>query len=241
MIKKILKSNFFFQKQVSFIPYILKFVGTLKLHTDRIHETNWIIERYYLFLYFNVLLGSTIGGSVFRVLDQILINGGIGFIISILAYSLPQQAVLFINYTIAHNFIWIMFFLLKPFKLVMWIINSKKAKTKREKRLASKKSHFPYHRTVPQDLLVLTLVLVFSTMFPLIIFFGIFYFITSWLIRRFYSIYSYSCEYDGGGMVFDTLFSRTMVALLTYQVVMVTNFLKIFLKLNLTKKIIHLK
>lgn len=79
---------------------------------------------------------------------------------------------------------------------------------------------FGYATRVPNDMLIITIVLCYSVIAPLIIPFGVVYFALGWLIARNQALKVYVPAYESNGRMWPHMHSRILAALIIYQVTM---------------------
>jgi len=116
----------------------------------------------------------------------------------------------------------------------MWNIQHGKPKTfliffkkkftttsKRDKRKLGKPSKFPYDEQYGHHLLIFTLVMVYSTLSPFILPFGLIYFVIAMMCSFYNILYVYKTEYEGGGNFWPALVNRIMLGLVIYQLTMI--------------------
>src|SRR5262249_18790582 len=97
------------------------------------------------------------------------------------------------------------------------------SKSPREKRIQAREDRptFDYASCVGHDLLVYTIVLVYSVMAPIISLFGLGYFVLQYLVQRYQLVYVYSPKWTGGGLLFSSvLYHHMLGGLLLFQLTM---------------------
>jgi len=172
-----------------------------------------------LFLTLNVFLVTTITGSFFQIAQQIIEEPS--SLTNLLAASLPKQSLFFVNYVINQTFItYSIFWLLRLpdyaiCKFMQWCV----AKTKQEKLDATKPDPpFQYHIHYGRELLILQIVLTYSVMSPIILPFGVLFFMFAYWTAKYNFLYVYSPPYDGVRMshtVVDSIFGALIIFHLT--------------------------
>eukprot|EP00026_Physarum_polycephalum_P003384 Phypoly_transcript_03395.p1 GENE.Phypoly_transcript_03395~~Phypoly_transcript_03395.p1 ORF type:complete len:819 (+),score=48.98 Phypoly_transcript_03395:115-2457(+) len=178
-----------------------------------------VMTKYYLFQIFNVLLVYSIAGAVINVLHQIVDNPG--SIVNLLANSLPQQSGFFVNYVMLLSLSGHSKSLWRPAPLIVrWIKHKFLSKTAREYRDAEAPGSFSYAQTYTTHLLVFTVLLVYSTIAPFIMIWGVLYFCLGYISNKYNIIYVYIPIWEGGGKHWEEVFHRIYAALILYQVVL---------------------
>lgn len=200
------------------IKFFYKKSGWLYAHSD---VEWWTMSTYTVFLFFNVFLVSTIGSTLFTVLADFIDNPTT--VVTLLATALPQQSLFFITYLMVAGAGRIPFKLFRPADLLRVLVRFVFTcpRTPRQRRtFHNLELWFDYAGEVGQGLLILTLVLVYSVMAPLITPFGIFYFFMDYIITRYNLIYANLTPWDSGGRLWPKIFHHTMSSVLVFQLVM---------------------
>lgn len=97
-------------------------------------------------------------------------------------------------------------------------------KTEAEIREAWFPGDIGYATRVPTDMLIVTIVLCYSVIAPVIIPFGVLYFALGWLVLRNQALKVYVPSYESYGRMWPHMHARIMGALLLYQVTMLGYF-----------------
>mmetsp|Transcript_26412 Transcript_26412/g.29409 ORF Transcript_26412/g.29409 Transcript_26412/m.29409 type:complete len:1139 (-) Transcript_26412:815-4231(-) len=197
---------------------LLRFLSGLQLPAAQSEQDRSTSVKYFCFLVFNVLLISTIAGSVFKALDSIIDSPQ--SIVSLLASSLPQQASFFVNYIMTVGLAGSMMSLWRPVPLIIGLIFDRfLAKSKRAKRAVWMSGAFSYATNYAGILLVLMIVQIYSTLAPLILPFAIIYFGLAILSYKYNIIWADKTPFEGGGNYFTTIFVSVNIGLILYQLV----------------------
>lgn len=103
-----------------------------------------VFNKYYLFLLFNVFLGSALASGILNVLPQVIANPT--STVALIAQSLPQQATYFIEYVMILSLSGFTLALWRPGALIVrWILQKFVTTTKREYRNAEGPYFFDLH------------------------------------------------------------------------------------------------
>eukprot|EP01090_Pellita_catalonica_P013094 TRINITY_DN3029_c0_g2_i1.p1 TRINITY_DN3029_c0_g2~~TRINITY_DN3029_c0_g2_i1.p1 ORF type:complete len:377 (-),score=47.62 TRINITY_DN3029_c0_g2_i1:625-1698(-) len=212
--------------------------NALVKHSDA--ESKYTLNLYYIFLLFNVLFVSTIGGTITNVLHKLVSNPSLREIVTLLSASLPSQSVFFLNYLLALTFGRVTLELLRFGELFLvlsdflfrysgiWLIleqclcccRRKYLLTPSEKNEIRKCDVFEYGRRVAQDLLIFTIAITYSTMAPLILPLGLLYFAFKYVVSKYNFINAFARKYESGGEVFDYIWGKILIGLLIFQLTM---------------------
>eukprot|EP01090_Pellita_catalonica_P022099 TRINITY_DN8457_c0_g1_i2.p1 TRINITY_DN8457_c0_g1~~TRINITY_DN8457_c0_g1_i2.p1 ORF type:complete len:749 (-),score=100.96 TRINITY_DN8457_c0_g1_i2:2291-4279(-) len=204
------------------VPFI-KLIVTLQGLTTKSEVERSIMNKYWAFLLVNVFLVITVAGGIFHVLDSIIDDPA--SIPELLAKSLPQQSLPFMLYIFIRGLSGYPLQMLRLIPFVIRLIKKKFfAKTDREKLALNLPEPFLFSRSVARELLIITIVLSYSVMAPLILLFGVFYFALAYLSNRFNLIYVHDQGYEGGGINFPPIARRIVLAIGLFQVVMIGMF-----------------
>lgn len=177
-----------------------------------------IFNKYFLFLLFNVFLGSSLASGILNVLADIIANPS--SIVTLLAVTIPAQGSYFMKYLMIISLSSFALALWRPGALVgRWIIQKWFAITPRTKRNAEGPYYFPLHVNYAMHCLVFVIATCYSTMNPLILPFALIYYGLAYLSARYNLIYVYTPKNDSGGDIFPAVFTRLCWSLVFYQVV----------------------
>lgn len=216
-------------------PFFLG-LGFWEGHTSWSANTLSQLSRYYSFQITNVLLVTTVAGSLLKCLQRILEHPKDTF--QLLGESLPQVCAFFSCY------IFIKAFLGLPLELcrgVTFVQEFAKrliypSSTDRDRRVAVlglrdflNPGFFSYGKFAAQDLLVVVLVMTYAVMAPVILVPGLLFFLFAQIVYRHQLLYVYLPLFDSGGLLWPRIYRRTLFALFIFQSTMTGLF---FLKQN---------
>uniref|UniRef100_A0A2N9G9G5 CSC1/OSCA1-like 7TM region domain-containing protein n=1 Tax=Fagus sylvatica TaxID=28930 RepID=A0A2N9G9G5_FAGSY len=146
-------------------------------------------------------------------------------IVSILASSLPLNATFFLTFVALKFFVG---YGLQLSRLVPLIIYHLKRKYICKTEAELKEAWFPgdlgYGTRVPGDMLIVTIVLCYSVIAPIIIPFGVVYFGLGWLILRNQALKVHVPAYESYGRMWPHMHTRILASLILYQVTMLGYF-----------------
>ncbi|GAV76417.1 DUF221 domain-containing protein/RSN1_TM domain-containing protein [Cephalotus follicularis] len=204
---------------LALLPKFLLFLSKLEGIPSESHAIRAASGKYFYFSIFNVFLGVTIGGTLFTTIKRIENNPN--SVVTLLADSLPASATFFLTFVALKFFVG---YGLELSRIVPLIIFHLKRKYLCKNEAELKEAWFPgdlgYGTRVPGDLLILTVVLCYSVIAPIIIPFGVLYFGLGWLILRNQALKVYVPSYESNGRMWPHIHKRIIAALLLYQVTM---------------------
>ena len=186
-------------------------------------EVEWhTATGYWTFLIFNILLISSIGGTIYRVLASFLSSVSPIGVLRLLATSLPQQAEYFISYILVAGPGRLPLRLFRIGSLIEKVINWFFCcpRTARDRKKATRPGVFDYSGETGLTMLIFTITLTYSIMAPLVCVFGFFYFVIAYPIERFNLIFATEPLWQGGGRLFPRLFHHFFGCLALFQIVM---------------------
>ncbi|GAM23165.1 hypothetical protein SAMD00019534_063400 [Acytostelium subglobosum LB1] len=199
------------------IPILTK-MSKVQGHFSRSDIDKSVFRKLFLFQIFNVFLGSSIVGSIFDSIATIINSPS--SIISMLAASLPGQANQMINLTMLSACTAVMG-ISRIIPLMIRQSKLKKALTPREFYDISHIGGFPYYIFYSRNVLILQICLAYSTMTPFILLFGAWYFGVTYLFSKYNIVWVNTPNYQTGGRLYPSVFRRTIIGLLIYQLLMI--------------------
>ncbi len=168
-----------------------------------------VFNKYFLFLLFNIFLGSIVASGIFNILPQIAANPT--NIVTLLAETLPRQVTFFISYVMVLALSGFGGSLLRIGSLVVPLIHRLLAKTRRQKRnIYAGREEILFSANTARHVLIFLLTTVYSTLNPLIIPFGCIYFGICYWAERYNTIYNYDRTYSEAAW-FPSVITRCMV------------------------------
>lgn len=205
---------------LALLPALLMFLSKLEGIPSQSHVVRAAAGKFFYFIIFNVFLGYTIASTLFSALKKI-INNPPG-IVDMLATNLPGSATFFLTFVALKFFVGYGLELSRLVPLIIFHLKRKYlCKTEDEVKAAWAPGDLGYNTRVPNDMLIVTIVLCYSVIAPLIIPFGVAYFALGWLIAKnqVLRVYIPSC-YESNGRMWPHMHTRIIAALLIYQTTM---------------------
>lgn len=204
---------------LAFLPTFLLFLSKFEGIPSESHAIRAASGKYFYFTVLNVFIGVTLGGTLFSTFKSIQAKPK--SVIPLLATSLPGNATFFLTYVALKFFIGYGLELSRIIPLIIYHLKRKfLCKTEAELKEAWRPGDFGYATRVPGDLLVLTIVLCYSVIAPIIIPFGVLYFGLAWLILRNQALNVYVPKYESNGRMWPHMQTRILAALLLFQATM---------------------
>ncbi|KAI8581589.1 hypothetical protein K450DRAFT_232048 [Umbelopsis ramanniana AG] len=204
---------------MALMPLILDALGQLQGISSRSDLADATLSKYFFFLLLNVLLVFTFFSSLGKTIQSIIMNPS--SVANLLASSLPQVAPFFVNYVILKGI------MLTPLELLL--IGSIfvrgfnylfLCKTPRDYAEARAPPTFSYGWSYPNSLLVFVIVMVYSTISPLILLFGMTYFGLQYFVYKYQFLYVYFTPYETAGGAWPNVFPRLLVGMIIFQLTM---------------------
>ncbi|KAH7661151.1 Calcium-dependent channel 7TM region putative phosphate domain-containing protein [Dioscorea alata] len=204
---------------MALLPTLLMFLSKAEGIPSQSHVVRATSGKYFYFIIFNVFLGVTISGSLIDSLKTILNHPK--QIVPLLGASLPGSATFFLTFVALKFFVGYGLELSRLVPLVIFHLKKKfLCKTEAEVKEAWAPGDFSYGTRVPNDMLIMTVVLCYSVIAPLIIPFGVVYFSLGWLIARNQALKVYIPSYESFGRMWPHMHVRVLAALVIYQITM---------------------
>ncbi|KAG0798769.1 hypothetical protein G6F22_003893 [Rhizopus arrhizus] len=184
--------------------------------TTRSESEESCFAKQFFFLFFNVLLFITVASTLFKSQKDIFEDPT--KIANIFASKLPEVAPFYINYTVLQGI------MLCPIQLLQIgpILVQKfycffLCKTPRDfaEVYAPRMYNFGWGYPVPVFMFVV--VLVYSTISPLILVFGVIYFAMCYLVCKYQLLYVYFHSYEVAGRMWPMVFSRIIIGLIIFE------------------------
>eukprot|EP00262_Sarcandra_glabra_P002905 TRINITY_DN1330_c0_g3_i1.p1 TRINITY_DN1330_c0_g3~~TRINITY_DN1330_c0_g3_i1.p1 ORF type:complete len:725 (+),score=87.39 TRINITY_DN1330_c0_g3_i1:199-2373(+) len=208
---------------LALLPKFLMFLSKTEGIPSQSHAARAASGKYFYFIIFNVFLGVTVGGTLFSAMKTILKDTS--EIIPMLGNNLPQNATFFITFVALKFFVGYGLELSRLIPLIIYHLKKKYlCKTEAEVKEAWAPGDFGFATRVPNDTLIITIVLCYSVIAPIIIPFGVIYFGLGWLIARNQALKVYVPSYESYGRMWPHIHIRILAALIIYQVTMIGYF-----------------
>ncbi|GLU22615.1 hypothetical protein SLE2022_386770 [Rubroshorea leprosula] len=204
---------------MALLPKFLLFLSKTEGIPSGSHAIRAASGKYFYFVVVNVFIGVTIGATVFNTIK--IIEKDPNSVVTLLAQSLPNNATFFITYVALQFFVGYGLELSRIVPLIIFHLKKKYlCKTEADIKEAWSPGDIGYGTIVPGDMLVVTIVLCYSVIAPIIIPFGVLYFGLGWLILRNQALKVYVPSYESYGRMWPHIHTRLLAALILYQVTM---------------------
>ncbi|RIA85335.1 hypothetical protein C1645_782146 [Glomus cerebriforme] len=175
--------------------------------------------KYYFFLLVNVLLIFSIAGAVATAYETIKDPTGVP---RKLATTLPQVSSFFVNFVVLQGIGIFPIHLLQLKEVAYtWTMRIFFSKTPRDYAKASAPPFMNYGEELPPMILIFVIILVYSSLRPIITFFGAIYFILGYMCYKYLLLYVYFHPYETAGLAWPKIFRRIIIGLYIYQLMMI--------------------
>ncbi|GFP81188.1 CSC1-like protein erd4 [Phtheirospermum japonicum] len=209
---------------LALLPKFLLFLSKAEGIPSESHAERAASGKYFYFSVLNVFIGVTVSSTLFSTLKKIEKNPNSA--VTLLAESLPGSATFFLTYVALQFFVGYGLELSRVVPLIIYHLKKKYlCKTEAEHKEAWAPGDLGYTTRIPGDMLIVTLVLCYSVIAPLIIPFGVLYFGLGWLVLRNQVLKVYVPKYETYGRMWPHIFIRIVASLILYQVTMVGYFI----------------
>ncbi|KAK2447563.1 ERD (early-responsive to dehydration stress) family protein [Trifolium repens] len=204
---------------LAMLPKLLMFLSKLEGIPTESHVARAAAGKYFYFTVLNVFIGVTLGGTLFKTFKQI--QNRPKDIVPVLAASLPGNATFFLTFVALKFFVGYGLELSRLVPLIIFHLKKKYlCKTEAEVKEAWAPGDLKYATRIPSDMLIVTIVLCYSVIAPLIIPFGALYFGLGWLVLRNQALKVYVPAYESYGRMWPHINNRILASLILYQITM---------------------
>ncbi|CAO3591073.1 unnamed protein product [Absidia cylindrospora] len=201
---------------MAILPMVLNALSVVEGFQTRSEAEESTFSKHFFFLLFNVLLVFTASSALFKTLRDILEDPS--QIANILATKLPQVAPFFVNYTVIHGMMLLPIQLLQIGPVIMQTFHRTFiSKSPRDYAEVLAPRMYNYGWGYPMPVFLFVVLLVYSTITPLILVFGTFYFCLAYLVVKYQLLYVYFHPYEVAGRMWPLVFSRIIVGLLIFE------------------------
>jgi len=146
-------------------------------------------------------------------------------LLQILAVTVPTQATFFMNFITVSGLRDSMLRLWRPWAILGELFGLCCMITPRDKRRLYKPEVFEYHEAYPDKAFILFIVLAYTNISPLIILFGLVYFIIMYISDGYRLLYVCKSKSHSGGMLWSNVFNAIGVGVIFYDITMIGVFL----------------
>uniref|UniRef100_A0A5B6ZDY0 CSC1-like protein ERD4 n=2 Tax=Davidia involucrata TaxID=16924 RepID=A0A5B6ZDY0_DAVIN len=204
---------------LALLPKFLLFLSKAEGIPSESHAIRAASGKYFYFTVLNVFIGVTVGGTLFSTFKTIQKKPN--SIVTLLGTSLPNNATFFLTYVALKFFVGYGLELSRIVPLIIYHLKRKYlCKTQAELKEAWSPGDLGYATRFPGDMLIITIVLCYSVIAPIIVPFGVLYFGLGWLVLRNQVLKVYVPSYESYGRMWPHMHTRILAALLLYQVTM---------------------
>uniref|UniRef100_A0A5B6ZFE5 CSC1-like protein ERD4 n=1 Tax=Davidia involucrata TaxID=16924 RepID=A0A5B6ZFE5_DAVIN len=204
---------------LALLPKFLLFLSKAEGIPSESHAIRAASGKYFYFTVLNVFIGVTVGGTLFSTFKTIQKKPN--SIVTLLGTSLPNNATFFLTYVALKFFVGYGLELSRIVPLIIYHLKRKYlCKTQAELKEAWSPGDLGYATRFPGDMLIITIVLCYSVIAPIIVPFGVLYFGLGWLVLRNQVLKVYVPSYESYGRMWPHMHTRILVALLLFQATM---------------------
>lgn len=204
---------------LAMLPKLLMFLSKLEGIPTESHAARAASGKYFYFTVLNVFIGVTLSGTLFDTFKRIQKKPD--DIVPVLAESLPGRATFFLTFVALKFFVGYGLELSRLVPLIIYNLKKKfLCKTEAELKEAWAPGDLGYATRIPADMLIVTIVLCYSCIAPLIIPFGALYFGLGWLVLRNQALKVYVPRYESYGRMWPHINNRILASMVLYQVTM---------------------
>ncbi|KAM7500534.1 hypothetical protein LguiA_024948 [Lonicera macranthoides] len=208
---------------LALLPKFLLFLSKEEGIPSESHAIRAASGKYFYFSVLNVFIGVTLGGTLFDTIKEL--ENDPDSIVPLLATSLPGNATFFVTFVALKFFVGYGLELSRIVPLIIYHIKRKYlCKTEAELKEAWAPGDLGYGTRIPGDMLIITIVLCYSVIAPIIIPFGVVYFGLGWLIHRNQVLKVYVPSYESYGRLWPHIHTRILAALILFQLTMLGYF-----------------
>lgn len=205
---------------LALLPKLLMFLSKAEGIPSTSHVVRATSGKYFYFIVLNVFIGVTVGGALFSSFKAIQKKPD--SLVPLLGTNLPLNATFFLTFVALKFFVGYGLELSRLIPLIIYHLKKKYVcKTEVELKEAWAPGDINYATRVPNDMLIITIVLCYSVIAPVIIPFGVVYFGIGWLVLRNQALKVYVPSYESYGRMWPHMHNRIMAALIIYQLTMI--------------------
>ncbi|KAJ8658295.1 hypothetical protein O0I10_005978 [Lichtheimia ornata] len=205
---------------VALVPIIFKIFSTQEGIPQKSMVDLALLDKYFFFLYVDVMLISTIVGGVVQAIGAIAKNPL--SIINTLAESLPKASTFFITYVMLQALNSSGQAMLQTVPLVLSYVFPFLSKTPRD--IYTQRTKCPttsLGTLVPSHTIIFVLGIEYSTIAPLILPFVALFFMLTYFVYLYQFLFVYELEYETGGLAFPRALRHVYIGLFTWQLTMI--------------------
>merc|ERR1712065_22770 len=200
---------------MALLPKILLQFGKRQGLTSESELAKSVMRRYFLFLMVNVLLVTTIAGSIIPIANK-LADGPLT-VIDLLGQSIPGVAIFFILYVMLQALSGFPLMLLRPAPLILGYLKGKRAKTAFQDRAAWAPGEIFYGAEISKSLIIFHIGLIFSTIAPVILPICTVYYAFGYVAYKYNILYVHVNTFEAGGSFWPDMATRITWGLILFQ------------------------
>ncbi|KAF9301142.1 hypothetical protein BGZ74_007051, partial [Mortierella antarctica] len=182
-----------------------------------------MFNKYFIFILVNVVLVFTIVGTWAQTVNKVYHD--LSELALLLATSLRRVAPFFINYTILRGLGIFPLQLLQIADVFNQVFQDIISKTPRDYAETRAPPELPYGVLYANATLGFVIILIYSTLRPLILPFGIIYFAVAYVVYKYQLLYVFFHPNESGGQMWPMVYNRITVGLIIFQMTMVGLFM----------------
>ncbi|KAL6884586.1 hypothetical protein ACP4OV_010522 [Aristida adscensionis] len=203
-----------------FLPSILMFMSKFEGLTSVSSLERRAASKYYIFLFFNVFLGSIITGSALEQLKRYLHQSADQIPITI-GVAIPMKATFFITYIMVDGWAGVAGEILRLKPLIIFHLkNFFLVKTEKDREEAMDPGSIGFDSNEPQIQLYFLLGLVYAVVTPFLLPFILIFFGFAYIVYRHQVINVYNQEYESGAAFWPSVHGRIITALMISQLLL---------------------
>ncbi|TVU20088.1 hypothetical protein EJB05_36281 [Eragrostis curvula] len=202
------------------LPMILMFMSKFEGLISQSSLERRSASKYYIFLFFNVFLGSVITGSALEQLKAYL-HMSANEIPKLVGLSVPMKATFFITYVMVDGWAGIAGEILRLKPLIFFHIkNFFLVKTEKDREEAMDPGSICFDSCEPRIQLYFLLGLVYAAVTPFLLPFILVFFGFAYVVYRHQIINVYNQQYESGAQFWPSVHARIIFALIVSQLVL---------------------
>ncbi|WVZ99815.1 hypothetical protein U9M48_045061 [Paspalum notatum var. saurae] len=202
------------------LPTILMFMSKFEGLISQSSLERRSAAKYYIFLFFNVFLGSVVAGSALEQL-KIYLHKSANDIPRIIGDSIPMKATFFITYVMVDGWAGVAGEILRPVALVIFHLkNFFLVKTEKDREEAMDPGSICFNINEPRIQLYFLLGLIYAAVTPFLLPFILVFFGFAYVVYRHQIINVYNQQYESGGQFWPSVHGRIITALIISQLLL---------------------
>ncbi|KAL6621222.1 hypothetical protein ACP70R_033654 [Stipagrostis hirtigluma subsp. patula] len=202
------------------LPSILMFMSKFEGLTSVSSLERRSASKYYIFLFFNVFLGSIITGSALEQLQRFIHQSANEIPITV-GVAIPMKATFFITYIMVDGWAGVAGEILRLKPLIIFHLkNFFLVKTEKDREEAMDPGSIGFDSNEPQIQLYFLLGLVYAVVTPFLLPFILIFFGFAYIVYRHQVINVYNQEYESGAAFWPIVHGRIITALIISQLLL---------------------